>query len=143
MANYLHRTTKQYTTSVSPNDLQEPEVNYVVNPDLSAVEGFPSIYWIITGDVVTLMDQAARDTVDADIVIVPDIYDARSDIETEHVDIQQFLEDIAIKSRVEVLDGVSLEETQKTLQDTLLQPNDVLVCMGAGTITELAEALVS
>ena len=38
---------------------------WILNPDMSAVEGFPSQYWIITGDAVTLMDQAERDAVDA------------------------------------------------------------------------------
>lgn len=34
------------------------------NPDTSAVDGWDSKYWILTGDVLTLMDQAARDAVD-------------------------------------------------------------------------------
>ena len=38
---------------------------WIINPDLSSVAGFHSQYWIITGDVVTLMDQAQRDAVDA------------------------------------------------------------------------------
>ena len=65
MANYLHRTTKQYLTSVSPASLQEPEANYIEQPDLSAVAGQPSKYWIITGDVVSLVDQATQDAIDA------------------------------------------------------------------------------
>jgi hypothetical protein len=32
---------------------------------LSAVTGFPSIYWTITGDTVSLMDSASRAAVDA------------------------------------------------------------------------------
>lgn len=68
MANYLHRTTKQYTTSVDPNSLTEPEANYVVNPDVSAVIGQPTRYWIITGDVITLMTQVERDAVDATVL---------------------------------------------------------------------------
>jgi len=67
MPNYLHRTTRQYLRSVSTPDLQEPVANYIQDPDVSAVIGFPNRYWIITGDVVTLMDQAARDVVDADL----------------------------------------------------------------------------
>lgn len=39
---------------------------WLYDPDLSAVTGEPVKYWIITGDVVTLMDQAAKDAVDAD-----------------------------------------------------------------------------
>ena len=63
MANVLHRTTKRYLKSVNTPDYDVSD--YIVNPDLAAVTGFESKYWIITGDVVALMDQAARDAVDA------------------------------------------------------------------------------
>ena len=65
MPNYVHRTNKQYLTSTSPASLPESEANYIQDPDMSAVAGEPSKYWIITGDVITLMDQAAQDAVDA------------------------------------------------------------------------------
>ena len=65
MATFLHRTTMQLLPSTSESSLSEPVANYIENPDLSAITGFPSKYWIITGDVVTLMDQSARDAVDA------------------------------------------------------------------------------
>jgi hypothetical protein len=68
MGDYLHRTTKQYLQSFSPNELPEPLANYIEDPDLSAVEGVPSIYWVITGDVISEMDQAAKDAVDAVIL---------------------------------------------------------------------------
>jgi len=73
MASYLHRTTKKYRTSVDPNSLTEPEVNFVVNPDVSAVLGQLTKYWIITGDVVTLMTQAEMDIVDVDIATAEDL----------------------------------------------------------------------
>ena len=41
---------------------------YILDPDLSAVEGFPRKYWIVgvnPDQTITLMDQAARDAVDA------------------------------------------------------------------------------
>lgn len=65
MGDYLHRTTKQYLQSWSPNDLPEPLANYIVSPDLSAVEGVPVKYWLITGDVVSEMSQPEKDAVDA------------------------------------------------------------------------------
>ena len=65
MPNYLHRLTKQFLTSTSPADLVEPAANYIMDPDMSAVAGQPSIYWIITGDVVTLQDAAAMAATDA------------------------------------------------------------------------------
>lgn len=65
MALYIHRTTFQRLPSTSPASLPEPEANYVMDPDETAIAGQPSKYWILTGDVFTLMDQAARDAVDA------------------------------------------------------------------------------
>lgn len=63
MANVLNRTTREFLRSVhEPN---YPVEDWIINPDLDAVDGFDSRYWIITGDVVTLMSQAARNAVDA------------------------------------------------------------------------------
>jgi hypothetical protein len=67
MGNYLHRTTKQYLTSVSPAELPEALANYIEEPDLSAVAGVPNKYWTITGDVVSEMSQGEKDAVDAQI----------------------------------------------------------------------------
>lgn len=63
MAAVLNRTTKQYLRSANTPDY--PAADWIINPDISAVNGWPTKYWIITGDVITLMDQAARDAVDA------------------------------------------------------------------------------
>lgn len=65
MGNYVHRTTKQYLQSYSPNDLPEPLANYIESPDLSNVVGVPTKYWVITGDVITEMSQPEKDVVDA------------------------------------------------------------------------------
>ena len=65
MGNWLHRTTKQHLTSVSPASLPRPQVGYISMPDLSVVEGFPSRYWKIAGDVVSLMSPPERAAVDA------------------------------------------------------------------------------
>ena len=69
MPNYLHRTTKEYLTSVSPISLAEPEANYIQDPDMSPIAGFGSVYWIITGDLVSLMSLAEREAVDAAALI--------------------------------------------------------------------------
>lgn len=63
MANVLNRGTKEYLRSV--HDPDYPVQDWIHNPDLSAVAGFPSRYWVITGDSVSLMTQAARGAVDA------------------------------------------------------------------------------
>lgn len=78
MANVLNRTTKQFLRSV--HDPDYPVQDWIHNPDLSAVVGFDSKYWIITGDAVTLMDQAARGSVDAAELV------ARRDAEAEQLD---------------------------------------------------------
>lgn len=63
MAAVLNRTTRQYIPSANTPDY--PAADWIINPDLSAVVGFDARYWIITGDVVTLMDAAARAALDA------------------------------------------------------------------------------
>lgn len=68
MPNFLHRTDKTYLRSYSGNKLPEPISNYIEDPDLSAVEGQPVRYWEISGDTVTLADQATRDAIDAQLL---------------------------------------------------------------------------
>ncbi len=63
MSNVLNRTTKVYIPSANTPDY--PVAQWIIDPDMTAVVGYPSQYWIITGDVVTLMDAAARAQVDA------------------------------------------------------------------------------
>ena len=60
--NVIHRTTKQYLTSVNTPDY--PPADWIHSPDLSLVAGFDIKYWIIIGDTVSLMSQSARDAVD-------------------------------------------------------------------------------
>lgn len=79
---------------------------------------------------------------DADLVIVPNIYVARSDIETETVDVPQFARDIRQGSGVEAVDGTSLEDTARMLLNGVLKRGDVLICMGAGDVTTLAQSMV-
>ena len=62
MANVLNRTSKAFIASA--NTVDYPVAQWIIDPDMSAVAGYPSQYWIITGDVVSLMDQAQRDAVD-------------------------------------------------------------------------------
>ena len=62
MSHVVHRTTREHRARANTPDF--PVGTWIISPDLSAVAGFATKYWIITGDVVTLMDQAARDAVD-------------------------------------------------------------------------------
>ncbi len=74
----------------------------------------------------------------ADTVIIPNIYDARRERDSGTVDVAAFVRDIAKASQVTAIDGHSLQDTEQLLRNTVLQANDVLLCMGAGDITELA-----
>lgn len=65
MPTYIHRGTKRVHRSTSPASLPEPVADYIREPDLTAVDGHPERHWLIAGDDVLLMDQAARDAVDA------------------------------------------------------------------------------
>jgi len=78
---------------------------------------------------------------DADLVIVPDIYDARSDVETDMVDIDKFVADIQKGSETETINGQSLDATEALLRDEILQSGDLLVVMGAGDVTDLASKM--
>src|SRR3990167_2027169 len=63
MSTVLHRTTKQYLTSV--NTPEYLVIDWIVNPDMSAVIGQPEKYWKIAGDIVSLMTAGEQATVDA------------------------------------------------------------------------------
>lgn len=63
MADVLNRFTKEYRRSVHTPDY--PAVDWIRNPDLSAVAGLASKYWLVSGDTVSAMSQAQRDAVDA------------------------------------------------------------------------------
>ena len=65
MPNWLHRTSKQVLHSVASADLPEVQADYIEEPDLSAVEGRPVKYWVVSGDTVLLLNQSSRDAVDA------------------------------------------------------------------------------
>lgn len=64
MPDYIHRITFSRLKSVASADLPESVDNYIEYPDLTAVDGFPVYYWVITGDIVSLMSQVDRDAVD-------------------------------------------------------------------------------
>jgi len=81
MGNYLHRTTRQYFQSISPASLAEDVSSYISMPDMSAVEGVPKRYWVITGDVVSEMNLTEKDAVDAEI-----LSDTRNEAVDEAID---------------------------------------------------------
>lgn len=87
-------------------------------------------------------DDFAASFADADLVILTNVYNARSDIETATVDVPRFIRDIAKTSGVDVLDGRSLAESERIIRESV-RAGDILVCMGAGDITSLARKMAS
>jgi len=78
MSSWLIRATKQHISRMSPRSMEnrfggsfvDAEGNAqgnaiaIYQPDLSAVTGFVEKYWLVTGDVISLADQATRDAID-------------------------------------------------------------------------------
>ncbi len=89
-----------------------------------------------------LWDDFSKAFLDADLVIVTDIYDARPDREAAMADPRQLADAIGEGSGIKCLFGGSLNETEQLLRSSVLQPNDVVITMGAGTITNLATDLL-
>lgn len=75
---------------------------------------------------------------EADVVLVTDVYDARPESETSSVDAEVFAKDIGTET-LYVGDTSNAKERTKAM----LQEGDVLIVMGAGDITTVAEALTS
>ena len=72
MANVLNRTTgltAPYTKDIrfSVNTPEFDVADWIINPDLTAVDGQPSIYWLISGDTVSLADAGQRSAIDAEL----------------------------------------------------------------------------
>lgn len=68
MANVLNRISKAYLQSVNTPDFDELE--WIINPDLTAVEGVPPCYWVIEGDAVREMTVEEKAIYDAAHVAV-------------------------------------------------------------------------
>jgi len=75
---------------------------------------------------------------DASIVVIPNIYDARTEQDSGKVKVSSLVKAIAENSGISCIDGKSLAETEALLKRDFLKKDDVLVVMGAGNITELA-----
>jgi hypothetical protein len=67
MANVINRTTYQYLQSVNTPDYNAGV--WLINPDLSGVDGVPQKYWKVVADTVVEMTQPEKDAVDASMVV--------------------------------------------------------------------------
>jgi UDP-N-acetylmuramate--alanine ligase len=88
-----------------------------------------------------LYDEFLASFSDADIVVVPNIYGARPKEGEEPVDAAKLSADITRVSGKECHYTETLAKTEAFLP-TILRTGDVVVCMGAGDITNLAGRLV-
>lgn len=91
---------------------------------------------------IELYDDFTTAFTDLDLLIVTDVYDARSDTESASVDITAFTSDIGTQSAIQAIYGGDLTEIEKKLKQEIIEPGDVILCMGAGTITNVAGNLV-
>lgn len=63
MASVLHRVTKQVLPSVNTPDYDP--VDWIINPDLSAVTGLLAKYWVIEGDTIRAATTEEHSAIDA------------------------------------------------------------------------------
>jgi hypothetical protein len=119
MADVLNRTTKLYIQSANTPD--HPVEQWIHNPDMSAVAGQPSKYWVITGDTVTLMSQAERDAVD-----VAELNDARNGTSERMNNVEDIIRALALVTLddlnlhaariVAILDAIDNNSTLATIK---------------------------
>lgn len=76
----------------------------------------------------------------ADLLLLSDVYDARPDTEDGGADMTQLAADIRKGSGTEVVPSGDLMSTLALTKEHA-KPDDVVVVMGAGTVTEIADAL--
>lgn len=63
MGSVVNRATVEYRGSINTPDYSD--VDWIINPDLSALASIPHKYWKVFGDNVVEMDQSEKDAVDA------------------------------------------------------------------------------
>ncbi len=76
-------------------------------------------------------------------LVITDVYDARSDVENEKVDIEKLRSDIEEGSEVRTRYEGDLDSTENALKNGIIQSGDVLICLGAGDITVMARRIVT
>ncbi|KKK62099.1 hypothetical protein LCGC14_3007720 [marine sediment metagenome] len=65
--------------------------DWIYGPDMSAVGGQPNKYWLISGDTVGLMNQVARDAVDA-----AELSDSRDSVAAQLDEVEDVLRAFAL-----------------------------------------------
>ncbi|MBP9773559.1 MAG: hypothetical protein KBD00_02930 [Candidatus Peribacteraceae bacterium] len=88
-----------------------------------------------------LWDEFTTAFKDTDVLVLAGIYDARPDTEKAQADPIKLGNDIRTKSNCDVINASTLQEAESLLRTSVLKPNDLLIVMGAGNISKLAELM--
>jgi len=106
MANVLEKSTMRYMKSVNTTDYMTPA--YLINPDLSAVDGVSAKYWKLDGDSVLEMDAAEKQAVDdAEAAAAAVQKAARIDSEANRDELKAILKTIAKRTSTPIADIVA------------------------------------
>ncbi len=89
---------------------------------------------------IALWDEFASAFSGAEIVLLPNVYDARP-MQGEKADAVKLAQDISQRSGSTTQGGMSLDETAVLLHENIVLEDDIILVMGAGNITQLAESL--
>jgi UDP-N-acetylmuramate--alanine ligase len=88
-----------------------------------------------------LFDEFAESFTEADVVIMNKIYEVAGRTEEKFESSQDLVDAITLHGHKNVMHAKDLQDAQKQLEE-LVQPNDIIVIMGAGNIDSLARELV-
>jgi len=91
--------------------------------------------------VLRLYSEFTRALAAADLVLIPNIFEARSDRDSAKADPKKLAHDIAEGSSVETHFVESLHGAEEMLRK-ILKSDDVVVTMGAGDVWKIADAIV-
>lgn len=89
-----------------------------------------------------LWDEFASAFSAADLVLLSDVYDARPDTEAGLAEMTKLAKDIELHSKTRAIATGALQETEQITREQML-PNDIVICMGAGSVTTIASHLVA
>ena len=99
MADVVHRTTLEYLRSV--NTPEYPVIDWIINPNLSALAAVPQRYWKVSGDLVVEMtagEKTAKDAADAAAIVSSDqtVAKADCDLRAETAIVQTLVDEINV-----------------------------------------------
>lgn len=122
---YAHHPTEIMTTLSTAREKAEGKIIAVFEPHTYS-------------RTITLFDKFKEAFYDADIVLLADIYAARE--KDEGVVSSDMLADALVQNGVDAKNLHTLEKIAKHIHE-IIKPNDIVLTIGAGTITKLSDFL--